>query len=637
MTQPADRRLLTEAAGNATYAPEPIVGALDFDAARNLSITETGTSPMVIDTHDGYLYGSWSASLYRATDVDGPWELVHNFGSGSQPIRLLPAGDGEMLCSRNVDGMWRSSGWSANPLTATWTKVLDLTGQLQPFGVDTDPVSGWAVAQTYIGGGDMSGSDGMWLSTDRGKPGTWALVYNKTARHPDISPADSHMHVAAIDPWAGPTPRLWVSLHKTSQDPTVNSAPFRVVRYSDDAGASWTTLTDKFQPEAAVATPNGMVFGSDEALMGVYVVHRTADPADMRYELLHAIRVPELLGLPGFAIRGERGADGRGYMTFQSTVAGQAGYVVATDLRRASTVVTLPPLSGTDMVRAPSVVEYKGKLVGHYKHTDPGSGTAFRFLADVPVRGVRPEPNPSVAGVTGGFAANMGVAAGKNARSGKQSVSIGENTATGEDDLTSNYGQAVAIGYNAKASAGTSQQYGVSIGYGTSSGHRGISIGGEVQTVDGVAIGFRASADVEATTFGRDSKSGHRGVALGTLAKATGSTRSVALGHLAESTGEAGIAIGAQSSVSGSHSVAVGRTAVASHAFSVALGFQATTTANSQVALGVRHLEIGKINPGLAVAAPNSARLWVQDNGSGKLQFGVRFPTGSFIPLATEA
>lgn len=80
---------------------------------------------------------------------------------------------------------------------------------------------------------------------------------------------------------------------------------------------------------------------------------------------------------------------------------------------------------------------------------------------------------------------------------------------------------------------------------------------------------------------------------------------------------------------------AIGTNTVVDHAASVALGSDVTTTADNQLCLAARHIEIVEMT---APAAPatNAARLFVEDNGSGKTRLMVRFATGATVQLGIE-
>lgn len=97
-------------------------------------------------------------------------------------------------------------------------------------------------------------------------------------------------------------------------------------------------------------------------------------------------------------------------------------------------------------------------------------------------------------------------------------------------------------------------------------------------------------------------------------------------------------AVGNAALASGTGATSVGAGAQALNSRAVAIGSDTKTTYVDQVSIGTRHMEMLEN----AAAAPNngaagSARIFVRDNGSGKKQLAVIFPSGSAITLATEA
>lgn len=193
-------------------------------------------------------------------------------------------------------------------------------------------------------------------------------------------------------------------------------------------------------------------------------------------------------------------------------------------------------------------------------------------------------------------------------------------TAIGVDALNSNTGgdHGTAVGYNAGelANATTATFIGSRAGH-TNTGGSGV-----------VAVGYQAGQNATAvfqTAIGSNAGRNNTGLDQTAIGREAGD------GNTANDT----VAIGYQSTTGGTGAVAIGHSANAGHAGSVALGYQSTTTAVDQVEVGARHFEIGEVSEPAAPAA-DTARLFVQDNGSGKTQLAVRFPTGATQVLATE-
>src|SRR5690606_18661995 len=117
--------------------------------AFGITVTAAGTDPLPVDTFGGYLYGAVGTSLRRSADDGDTWETLGALPF--EPIRLLPTADGEVLAIAAANKIWKSSGWSAGPGTATWaTKVTaNGTALFYRFGIDGDGTK--FIASEYSG------------------------------------------------------------------------------------------------------------------------------------------------------------------------------------------------------------------------------------------------------------------------------------------------------------------------------------------------------------------------------------------------------------------------------------------------------------------------------------------------------
>ena len=93
--------------------------------------------------------------------------------------------------------------------------------------------------------------------------------------------------------------------------------------------------------------------------------------------------------------------------------------------------------------------------------------------------------------------------------------------------------------------------------------------------------------------------------------------------------------VGYRATAGATNATAIGYQARADHSGGVALGDNTTTTAINQVEIAGRHIEFVEMTAPAAGAA-DSARLFVQDNGSGKTQLCVQFATGAVQVIATQ-
>ena len=111
---------------------------------------------------------------------------------------------------------------------------------------------------------------------------------------------------------------------------------------------------------------------------------------------------------------------------------------------------------------------------------------------------------------------------------------------------------------------------------------------------------------------------------------------STALGAQAEATMTRTTAVGQNAEASTAlYGTAIGADAICTHEDSVALGRATVTTGAQQVQIGTRYIEMAE-RADVAGPATNAARLYIRDNGSGKTQLCVRFPTGAVQVIATE-
>lgn len=206
-------------------------------------------------------------TLYYSTDLDTAaaptWTLIKNFNAAGGNSTYGITGcqelyNGEMLVSV-VDGgghgrLWRSTGFAANPATATWTLVYScVSGNTQwqyswhPSCFGSNGVILLADSAAGQTGGnnttDVTNHLGgvLVLSTDHGA--TWTQVFD--LRDYGISqgfstPAGVHMHGCAYDEvWD----RLWLCYgDNTGQGDDIAGVGYHQVVFSDDRGATWQKL-----------------------------------------------------------------------------------------------------------------------------------------------------------------------------------------------------------------------------------------------------------------------------------------------------------------------------------------------------------------------------------------------------------
>lgn len=651
-------RLQQDARLAATYAPR----GLALQPAPLQGVSTTSASTLVpLETHDGFLWAADGSTLKKSSDGTA-WTTVTTLPSS--PSRILWTSDGEvLLVSGNIS---KSSGWSTNPATATWSTVLTKSAPAGP-GVPASHIDGDGtkfIAAEYSSA-DRSESRYVWVSTNSGS--TWTVVYDD--RVSDPTGLLSHRHGVCYDPWED---RFWRSEgHGTEMG----------LYHSTDNGASWTKLGGTLQPDAApfalCATDDGIVCGSDSNLGGVYGIARAVDPTEMEMRWLARWRTA-VDGVIGLASRAHRDPDtGIVWLTFQSDNAAVAPATAGGTARAAAFVYTYPTVG---VRRAPAAVGFNDRLFWSVQT----SATYDLIVGRVDAPGVAAGADE---GNTGGGSTpwQTSMAAGRGASaSARGSVAVGATAVTSAES-------AVALGYLAAAAA-----RGVSVGRGATGAADGISIGytavgsGPNQVVVGttataaaactsaVVIGYAATATVgtgitaigagasvnnnNGTAIGHDAASFTQGVAIGRLAATTGTSgvavgmsasaagnavavgqsavgsglQSVAIGQGATATATNAVAVGYSADATSGTAVALGMSTTASHADGVALGTDSTTTAANQVQIDDRHIEARELSADPAAPAADKARWYVKDNGAGKSQLCVRFATGAVQVIATE-
>jgi hypothetical protein len=213
---------------------------------------------------DGRVFGGVGRALLESTDEWATRTVIKDFaetdGGAITSVRSLD--NGEMLVamfhqpaavpSPLPASLMLSSGFAANPATATWTKVLETS--LGNSDIIDRCVS---VAGPYVLVGEYGIPKGdaihAWFSDDYGQ--TFSQVFDLTDYGGD--PANAHVHGTAVDPWER---RLYV---------LGGDGDNRGIFYASiDAPTEWTKLIDE-QPTTGIATSSGVYFGTDESPHGI--------------------------------------------------------------------------------------------------------------------------------------------------------------------------------------------------------------------------------------------------------------------------------------------------------------------------------------------------------------------------------
>lgn len=304
--------------GWSTYASNTVGSVAVHRAIGALSNTsETVTTVIPIDVVDGALFGWRRADgvLCESNDYGDTWAAVA--GAPAQARGLKRLGDGEVLLVTSTK-IYRSTGWSTGRALGSWAQVLAADdGNFIEWSVDAyDNV---AIAAEYKI--PYTDSRYVWVSTDYGE--NWTEALNLDDLYPDRGVVNVHWHGTCVDHVGG---RLYVCQG--------DDAGARLIRYSDDNGVNWSTLTPPGNDTTLASAGWGVVIGTDyvdgsqdRLLRGAAAIEKMYnEPAAAWY---------------GFARRSFRDpATGIVYTSFVSnpTYVQDPGYIFASDGRFASTI-----------------------------------------------------------------------------------------------------------------------------------------------------------------------------------------------------------------------------------------------------------------------------------------------------------
>lgn len=605
--------------------------------------------------NDGRLYSIQGARLCYSVDFGQSWTPIGPSGvtGGRLAHSILPLGDGEVLLATSST-LYKTVGWPSSTFTTKLVFTNPTTSTFLPWGVDTTP-SGLAVATAYQAG-SLAGfeqSRYVWLSQNNGE--TWSVIRDLDA----VGKNDQHIHFAVFDPWQNN--RIYIGHH--NYDNVTGSG--KVIEYSDDRGATWTPLDINLtvggvsiiaQPTTAVATSGGIVFGSDDALTGLFVLRR----GNTKLEFMAEGPAEDFnTTVRSFATYSQADPEtGVIYTCYNQASQGGHSFIMASDWRAGSVVLddgAVWPIGSALPGFKRFAITSQGivALTLRPSSADPAVQVSWVLRARRSERGRRRFDSGRLEGGTIGFGnvrntaggygsiadGGRSAAYGYKAKAGSSSTNV--NAAFGPGADAAGGDRATALGGDSKASSqatavGTGAIAGAqSVALGNNAGQEGaysrlVVIGQDAKArAQSVAIGAGASADLgaQAVAVGEMSSASNFGVALGRSAVAAGSC--VAVGHSANAAGE-GVAVGLSAKATSSYgtaigpqseaafkSVALGRQAKAPHNNSVALGSELTTTRADQVLVGGKDIEITNPIKGLVLSSPDGSkwRVTISDAG----------------------
>lgn len=600
---------------------EPVV----FPVSKNFVPATLASPTVTVQTYepcdyiDGILWSTYNGDLYKSTDMGETYTLVRSSFSAQ---RMLPTSDGEMLILATSRLVYKSSGWSTNPATATLNTVFEMpasspnSGVLR-WGIDGDGTK--FILSNYGNTGDVYY---VWISTDTGN--SFNIAYDQSA----VTSDRSHIHCCCYD---AVDDRFYFTYgHGTPCG----------IYYSDNDGATWTML-DQYNAATGVEanfttlTPTdfGIVCGTDRYPNGVYILRRSKNPDDIKLEF--AGRWDESRGgLLGFADRGYRDeSTGIVYISFRADWQEVPCMIMACGSEGAQVVwqdVTDP----TNPRRAYNVVAAEGKLVASILTQNT---TELRTLkATTSTDSSTRDANRGNL-LTEYDAQWDSTSVGRDSKAeGSRSVSVGHgaeviNTASAVDD-------SVSVGYGAKSKLSST----VSIGSGARGLLKSVTIGYNAQqgsseaatNSDMISIGTDMVAiNSQCINIGNGTETGGVGtLAVGFQAKATGND-SVAFGKLATASGVSSTAVGKGASApefgssawgngasaTVSYAMAFGYNATAAHNSSIAFGNGVTTQRNFSVCFGDRDIETTKNGGRVIIKSPNGTSYAITVNDAGTI------------------
>lgn len=382
----------------------PISQVIDTLEAVTPTFTAKGTQYDILGlAPDRTLWGvdKTNLRLVRSTNDTTSWATLCNYVFPAAPTAFGVLASGEVVVTiTGTAQVYVSTGWPANPTTATFTKVLDVARSTVGFASTYGGLSvyGNKILVTEYGpqtsGGLATAATKQYLSKDGGA--TWkttidlaatTTIVNGGAQPWLASTANAmHTHGGAIDPY-------WDAIWVCFGDGGIgNSSGYSGVMFSADEGATWTSVTlsadSSYQSVMPFVTEDAIFLLSDGTPNGVYRIGRAA------YRQATTIESVCILGTNPAAIIGTRisrapfgsspilcAATGTtstavGFIFYSS----DGGFTWEQAYRDANTVAGGAQYVGLQGVWGPTNT---GKIVGTMSDTTRFASGAF-LVADVP-------------------------------------------------------------------------------------------------------------------------------------------------------------------------------------------------------------------------------------------------------------
>ncbi|MCC3344843.1 WD40/YVTN/BNR-like repeat-containing protein [Psychrobacter sanguinis] len=293
-----------------------------FPKAVNTEMTPTDPGPRFIEYFDDNMWGYnfLTGQIMYSEDEGRTWLVKTTKTFQGAVHRLLPTADGEVLAMTS-NGVFKSSGWSDGAITWSDTKVeKHANATLFQFSFDGNGTK-FIIAEYAASVPNWPDSRFVWISTDMGE--TFDVVWDSLAEHGEEVNSLTHLHGACYDKFSD---RFYF---------TEGHAPGGGLYCSVDDGATWvqghgmrdgvlasTGIVpmegDTNGPTVIVATPTGLVMGSDNRNNGMFGLIRQDNPLEEVVTWTYQIDV-QPTGVAMFAIRGWLDeASGTAYIAFRS-------------------------------------------------------------------------------------------------------------------------------------------------------------------------------------------------------------------------------------------------------------------------------------------------------------------------------
>ena len=279
----------------------PIKAPASIDNLRFTNYTDVNKGALVLEVHPtkrekvyGYTNAGGKAKLFESTDGMLTGTLVKDFNVGvanvSQELKgmlFLPNGEA-MVTIRNPytqadGGIFVSTGFQANPLTATWARTLTYSNSgnyCLACSWDAAPAGhireGLVVVTEYGGQSNQAstnvnnGASRVWVSLDYGQ--TWREIFNLLKTY---GTKNQHMHGVAYDPYSD-------NILMCFGDGYAGAPAVSGTMYTDnwlDDTPTWKAIIPvksaaAWQLTLMKATPAGIICGSDGGPDGIWFMAR---------------------------------------------------------------------------------------------------------------------------------------------------------------------------------------------------------------------------------------------------------------------------------------------------------------------------------------------------------------------------